>query len=154
MNTFGSLCISACVFMIFIGFGFGFVSAIGAFPISKTAPFDTGDTTSDVLSNLSSNITGAMGSITSGQLWAISTGLTIAGSVAFSILTGTTNVIGIWLFGSFFWSAWGSLVIIFAQFDFLKTGAGAILVTMITVGMAIMFYGAVIGMLSGSTSMK
>lgn len=45
-------------------------------------------------------------------------------------------------------------MIIFAQFDFLKTGAGAILVTMITVGMAIMFYGAVIGMLSGSTSMR
>ena len=38
MNTFNSLCIGACIFMIFLGFSFSFIDAMGAFPTSKESP--------------------------------------------------------------------------------------------------------------------
>ena len=154
MNTFSGFCIGACVFMIFIGMSFGFISAIGAFPTSQTAPFDTGGTDLGIVSNLTSNITGTTGHLSFGEIWGIATGAITVGAIILSILTGTTNMIGIWLFGSFFWSSWASLVGILYMFDFLSSGAGLILVTMITVGMSIMFVGAIIGMLAGTHSLR
>lgn len=154
MNTFSSLCIGACVFMIFIGMSMGFIGAINAFPTSMTSPIDTSSGDMDILENLTGNITGTTGTLTFGEMWGIATGAITVGAIVLSILTGTTNMIGIWLFGSFFWSSWVSLIGILYMFAFLTTGAGLILVTMITVGMSIMFVGAVIGMLSGTHSMR
>lgn len=154
MNTFSSLCIGACVFMIFIGFSFGFVDAMGAFPTGKTSPFNASDGTTNIITNLTSNVTGQPGTISWSGVWAAATGLSLLGAGIFSVLTGTTNLLGVYLFGTFFWSSWASLVGILYQFDFLTSSAGIILLTMITVGMGIMFVGAVIGMLSGSQSMR
>lgn len=142
--------------MIFIGLSFGFIGAIGAFPSTMTSPIDTSDTSLDILENLTQNVTGAetMERLSFSDMWLIATGAMIGGGIILSILTGTTNMIGIWLFGSLFWSAWSSLIIMLNTFDFLVSGAGAILVTMITVGMSIMFYGAVVGMLSGTHSLR
>ena len=154
MNTFNSLCIGACIFMIFLGFSFSFIGAMGAFPASMTGPFDETDSSLDIVENLSSNITGSGGSLNMGQMWLIGTGATALAVVGLAILTGTTNMIGVYLFGTFFWASWVQLIGILYTFDFLSSGAGLILVTMITVGMTIMFIGAVIGMLSGSVSMR
>lgn len=132
----------------------GFIGAINAFPTSMTSPIDTSSGDMDILENLTGNITGTTGTLTFGEMWGIATGAITVGAIVLSILTGTTNMIGIWLFGSFFWSSWVSLIGILYMFAFLTTGAGLILVTMITVGMSIMFVGAVIGMLSGTHSMR
>lgn len=140
--------------MIFIGMSMGFIGAINAFPTSMTSPIDTSSGDMDILENLTGNITGTTGTLTFGEMWGIATGAITVGAIVLSILTGTTNMIGIWLFGSFFWSSWVSLIGILYMFAFLTTGAGLILVTMITVGMSIMFVGAVIGMLSGTHSMR
>jgi hypothetical protein len=153
MNTFNSFCIGACIFMIFLGFSFGFIDAMGSFPTSQTSPFGT-DSSLDIVENLSSNITGSSGKMSWGQMWGIGTGALTIGVIGIAILTGTTNMIGVYLFGTFFWSSWASLVGILYTFSFLSSGAGLILLTMITVGMSIMFVGAIIGMLSGSVSMR
>ena len=87
-------------------------------------------------------------------MWFVGLGIGSGAVIFASILTGTTNLLGVYLFGTFFWASWVKLVQLFWTFDALKTGAGLILVTMITVGMSIMFIGAVIGMLSGSVSMR
>jgi len=153
MNTFNSFCIGACIFMIFLGFSFGFIDAMNAFPTSKTSPFGT-DNSLNIVQNLSSNITGTTGGLSWGQIWGIGTGAIALGVIGMAILTRTTNMIGVYLFGTFFWSSWASLVGILYTFSFLTSGAGLILVTMITVGMSVMFIGAIIGMLSGSFSMR
>lgn len=155
MNTFSSLCIGACIFMIFIGFSFGFIDAMGAFPTGKTSPFNpSSDTSTGMLTNLTGNVSGTPGSISWSMFWGAATGVTLLAAGVFSVLTGTTNMLGVYLFGTFFWSSWASLVGILYQFDFLTSSAGLILLTMITVGMGVMFVGAVIGMLSGSQSMR
>lgn len=140
--------------MIFLGFSFGFIDAMGAFPTTHTGGFDSTDSSIDIVENLTSNISGASGKLSWGQMWGIGTGAIAIGVIGIAILTGTTNMIGVYLFGTFFWSSWASLVGILYTFDFLESGAGLILMTMITVGMAIMFVGAVIGMLSGSNYMR
>ena len=140
--------------MIFFGFSLGFISAMGAFPGGYTSPFNPGnDTSLGITTNLTRNITGT-GSLSWGETWALATGLTLLGVGVFSILTGTTNMLGVYLFGTFFWSSWASLVGILYEFDFLTSSAGLILVSMITVGMSIMFVGAIIGMLSGSNQLR
>ena len=141
--------------MIFLGFSFGFIGAMGAFPAGYTSPFDPAhDTSGGITTNLTSNITGETGTLSWGQMWGLATIMATGGVIFLSILTGTTNLLGVYLFGTFFWSSWASLVGILYTFDFLTSAAGIILLSMITVGMGIMFVGAIIGMLSGSQSMR
>ena len=154
MNTFNSLCIGACVFMIFLGFSFGFIDAMGAFPSGPTSPFNANENQLDIVKNLTSNVSGTTGQMSWGEMWGITTGALTGLVIVGAILTGTTNMIGVYLFGTFFWASWASLIGILYTFDFLSSGAGLILVTMITVGMSIMFVGAVIGMLSGAQTMR
>jgi len=154
MNTFNSFCIGACVFMIFVGMSFGFITAIGAFPTSYTGSVNATGTDLTILENLTGNVTGQEGHLSWGAMWGIATGGAIAVSVVFAILTHSTNMIGVWLFGTFFWSSYASIIGMLFTFDFLSSGAGLILATMITIGMTIMFVGAVIGMLSGSHYMR
>ena len=155
MNTFTSFCIGACIFMIFVGMSIGFIGAMGAFPTIMTNPFN-GENGTKIVENLSGNITGTSGTIDFASVWGISTGALIGGAVSLSILTKTTNMIAVWLFGSFFWSSWASILMMINSFahDFFGSSAGLILVAMISVGMIFMFIGAIIGLLSGSIWMR
>jgi len=153
LNTFNSFCIAACLFMIFIGMSMGFIGLTGAFPTGVSTGFHEGDTLGQV-SNLTGNVTGSAGHMDFWSIWGIATGIGASGVFVAAILTKSTNMIAIGLFGTFFWGSWGSLIGILYMFDFLTSGAGLMLVTMITVGMTFIFVGAIIGMLSGSIWMR
>lgn len=154
MNTFSALCIAACVFMIFVGFSFGFVDAMGVFPVEQASPFDATDDSLEIVENLSQNITGTEGRMSWSTMWGIVTGAMLIGAIGISLITHTTNLIGVYIFGTFFWSSWINVVGILDTFDFLASAAGLVLLTMITVGMSIMFIGAIVGMLSGAHAMR
>lgn len=153
MNTFTSFCVGACIFMIFFGMSIGFIGLMGAFPTGLTTGFTPGNST-ETVTGLTGNVTGVMGHFNFWDLWGATTGLALGGALAIGILTKSTNMIGTWVFGTFFWSSWGSMLTVFYTFDFLSSGAGLMLITMITVGMAFIFVAAVIGMLSGSIWMR
>ena len=154
--------------MIFIGMSFSFIDAISpgtyeghsfeSFPQGHTSDINATEDPQNITTGLTANITGEQinqyGNLNMGMIWAIATGGMTVGAIVLSILTGTTNMIGAWIFGSFFWSSWLSLINILYNFDFLDSTAGLILLGMISVGMTIMFVGAMVGMLSGAHSMR
>ena len=139
MNTFNSFCIAACVFMIFVGMATVVVTSLGVFP--STTSIDTSESQSKY-------------DVTSITVW--SSGITIGSilTAGISLLTRSTNLMGICIFGTIFWTSWLSLIPIFNTGGFLNNTTGVALIAMITFGMTIMFIGAVIGMLTGRTEMK
>lgn len=155
MNTFTSFCIAACMFMCFVGMASAFIGVLGVFPttISMTP---SGNSSSGIFSNLTGNVTSSAGeSINFDSIWLIATGgIAATGAFIFGILTKSTNMVAVWLFGTVFWSAWGHLAVIISGVGILDSEAGIILISIITVGMTIIFVGAVIGMLSGSIWMR
>lgn len=159
MNTFTSFCIGACIFMCFVGMAGTLVNVIGSFPSSvDTGAAIHGDGTGgSIFSNLSSNITSATNDpFPFDNMWLIGTGVAVGGAAAIglSILTGTTTFIGIWLFGSVFWSGWLNLVGVITTGGYFNNAAGAVIIGMLSIGMMIMFVGAIIGMFGGSQGMK
>jgi hypothetical protein len=141
-NTFTSFCIMACVFMMFITLGISFVGTITdatGNPVFHTT-VSTGDTPSE-FSGLSWD-----------WIFAIIGGSGVA--IAFSYLTKTTNYLGVYIFGIVFWVGWGKLASILTSVGYLDSASAVALIGMITIGMGVMFIGAVIGMLSGSIWMR
>jgi hypothetical protein len=153
MNTYTSFCIAGCIFFIFISMSMGFIDMSGAFPSSGTTNIQIGNTTGSV-SNMTGTVVGEAGHISIGEIWAVGTGLAIVGVVAGAILTKSTNMIGVYLFGTIFWSCWLNVCGIMTMNGFLNFSAGLALIGMITIGMTFMFIGAIIGMLSGSIWMR
>ena len=143
MNTFSAFCMAACVFMIFVGMASIMVNSIGAFPGESVPNIDT--TTSQ--SKFAVDYTNILSSV------AIY-GVAIVAAIAAAFLTRTTNLAGIWIFDAIFWSGWLSMIPIFDAGGFLLNVTGGIIISMLTVGMDIMFIGAVVGMLTGSHQMK
>jgi hypothetical protein len=149
MNTFSGLCIGACIFIIFIGMAAGVVNSIGAFPGAVTPTADTTDAQQtgnfSSYSNIYSLLTTYGGAI----------GLGVIASIITLLITGSTSLIGIWMFAAVFWSSWLSIQNIFYTGGFLNNETGILIVLMLWFGMSMMFIGAVVGMLSpGSTAMR
>jgi len=156
MNTYNSFCIGACLFIIFIAMGSTFLSALDAFPDVFDYDLEGTNDTSR-FENLTQNITGSSDSkgVSFDTFWIIATGgVAITGAIVLGILMQSTNIIGVWIFGTVFWSCWSKLIVLFSLFDITSSAAGAALVAMITVGMMFIFIGAIIGMLSQSGGMR
>ena len=154
MNTFNSICIAGCIFMTFISMSIGFIDLSGAFGTTTPGTLNINGDSMGTVENLSQNITGTAGNMNWGSVWLLATGITALGVIGLALLTGTTNMIGVYLFGTFFWSSWINVVNIIRLGGLLDFPAGVALITMITVGMTFMFIGAVIGMLSGAQAMR
>jgi hypothetical protein len=139
MNTYSGLCMGACIFMIFFGLASSVVNSIGAFPSSPT--IDT---------------TAAQGSYDVGTyIWIGGSVSTLLLAIAIGITTKSTNLIALTAFGGTFWTSWLAVLPIFNNFGFSANATGSILIFMLTLGMSVMFIGAVIGILSpGSTAMR
>ena len=142
MNTFNSLCIGACVFMIFIGMAAAFVGSI-----EDTYPYSLNVNTSEAEDKMTINDVNTLILTFGGSIGGLLTGLTY-------LLTRSTNLMGICIFGTFFWTSWGLLYPIISAAGFFNNIPGTLLISMITVGMGIMFVGAVNGMLHGGIWMK
>lgn len=141
MNTFNSLCIGACVFMIFIGFGSAFVGSLEVFPYTLNVNASKGAEQFTV---------GAVnGWIT---LFGTSAAVIIAGILYF--FNRSPVLIGVGIFSAIFWTSFLNLLPILFAVEFFSTMAGTIIFTTISTGMCIMFIGAINGMLHGSVWMK
>jgi len=143
------------MFFIFVAMSPGLVGASGMFPMGSLEYKNifSGSSDSD-FSNLTGNVTGTSGHLSFGEIWMIGTGMLTGASLIFSILTKTTNMLAVWIFGSVFWSSWLSINGLLALNGFLSNPMGLILIGMIDLGMVFMFVAAVNGMLSGSIWMR
>jgi hypothetical protein len=130
----------------------GFINMSGAF--APTLPSGINGSGVGIAENLSQNITGGAGKIDWNGMWLMATGITALGAIGIAYLTRTTNMIGVYLFGTFFWSSWLNVIRILNDTSFLSFPGGLALIGMISVGMTFMFIGAVIGLLSGSIWMR
>jgi hypothetical protein len=147
MNTFSGFCIAACIFLIFIGMGTGVVSTLdqGSFHVFSASPDIN---TSEAQKPTQTNYFDLYNVL-------IAYGAAIAITSILSYLTGTSNLIVVWIFGGVFWASWGSLLPVFYTGGFMNTSTGLAIVGMLTFGMTVMFIGAIIGLLSpGGTSMR
>lgn len=135
--------------MIFVGMASAVVSSIGAFPGATTPPMDTTDAQQKGDFSAYSNIYSLL--ITYGG----AIGLGIVASVITLLITGSTSLIGIWMFSAVFWSSWLSVQNIFYTGGYLNNETGILIVIMLWAGMSLMFIGAIVGMLSpGGTAMR
>ena len=149
MNTFNSFCIAACIFMIFISMSIGFINLSGAFPTNMATNPNTKNIT-----NMTNAVAGEPMKFDMGTIWLVGTGASIGIAVVVGILMKSTNLLGVFLFGSIFWSSWLNIIGVAYTGGFLSNQGGVALLGMITVGMTFMFIGAIIGMLSGSIWMR
>lgn len=147
MNTFSGFCISACLFMIFLGMASVVVNGLDIFPPSSAV--DTTD--AQGYFNDEDKLNDA--------IW-IAGGILGAALVIVALAKGMTNLIGLIIFSTMFWASWLSINRQFLSNFFLdSTGhvqpAAAGLIAMLWLGMSVMFVGASIGLLSpGGTSMR
>ena len=143
-NTFSGFCIAACAFMIFFGMSTAIINAVAPNVFPGMAGIDTANAEEKISSDY----------LNFGALIA-SYGVAIGISVLLSILTNSTNMIGVWLFGAVFWASFASLNGTLGLLLYNYLGVASVpIFAVLWVGMVIMFIGAVIGMLSGSQWMR
>ena len=141
-TTFSGFCIAACVFIIFFDFGLAFVSTTGAFETGVVTPINvTGNSTVDFGRFFSSGFT---------NIWLGLLGLSLGSLAICAIASVSPNIIAVILFGEFFWTGWLNVISVLNTGGFFGSSTGIVLMSMLSVGMMIMFVGAVIGMLSGN----
>lgn len=126
--------------MIFVGMSSLVVHSLGVFPDSPI--IDTSDaqgnfTTTSIQSNI----------------FMAGTAITVV-LTTFSLLTRQTVFVGLTLFGGIFWTSWTSINGLFYTGGFMRNETGILIIAMLWLGMAAMFIGAIIGMLSGNPWMK
>ena len=147
MNTFYQFCVSACVFLLFITMSINFVNMLNVFPSTLEGGFVTGNTTASTYENLTA--TNSTSYMSMGDIWTIVGVGALIGGIALAILTQSVTIIGAYLFGLIFWSSYLNVVGILFIGGAI-TGALVILMSMVTIGMVLLFAGAIIGMFTGS----
>lgn len=147
-RSFYTFCISACVFIIFISLSLNFVAMMGLFA--------TGSSGSNMnLSEAEESATGqssAFLELFKGNIMAaIASGATVfavlVGAVGLAMFSGNWNIVAVTLFGVVFWGSWVSNLSIFSSMSLYNIPLVAFTITILSVGMLIMFIGATIGLL-------
>jgi hypothetical protein len=147
MNTFNSFCISACMFMIFLGMASIVVGNLG---ISSSSPvINTTEAQKNFLKDNANTI-----------IWVAGGTLATIASIASYFFTRSTVIMGVTIFAGIFWTSWIAINKTFLSNFFIDSTTHAIqpaaagIIGMLWLGMAVMFIGAVQGMLTGSIWMK
>ena len=119
---------------------YNFVIALNVFGVYPQGPV-LGNETQEYASKIFGT------SLSMDDMWKIGAGVTIAGSVAIAILTGSMIAVAIYMYGTIFWTGfitmWGTLSPLFTGTMSIFFGIGFAI-------MAVIFIAAVIGMLGGS----
>jgi len=147
INTFFQFCVYICICLI--GFNLAFIFVTTAQYLGDThdtGPFDLN------LSNASENFETITQGESTGNIWNYVLGVgAVAGvlaSIAIGIATSSTNVMGIGIFSTVFWTSYGSTLATVTSSSLLSGLEGFIMIG--TVIMFFLWIGAIIGMLSGS----
>lgn len=143
-----SFCVSATIFMIIVSLSINFISALGIFGLSPIVSPITNETTGGVTDQLSN---GALSDLFSGNIIGLVVGAIIAviGAILLILITQSITLVGVYLFGVVFWTAWGNCLWIFNINGIYGYPGVAQLFLIITVAMVFIFAGAVIGLISG-----
>ena len=145
-NSLTRFCIAACVFTLLISLSMNLVVGIHAFGDMAPSPLLNG--TSDAAKTklnaiegiLSGNIEVILG------LGGILTLLAIAGCIA----SGNYSIIGPVIFIYVFWGSWGLNLSLFDSSGYFSSGTMLDVYHMITLGMSLLFVGALIGLFGGN----
>ena len=147
MNTFSGFCIAACIFIIFVGLATAVVGSLNQSGSSDVFPNTPNIDVTDASSSSTYNV--------STYIWVGGSVATLLLAIAVAITSKSTNLIALTVFGGTFWTSWGSMAPVFDTFGFTSNNTGFLIIGMLTLGMTMMFIGAVIGILSpGSTAMR
>jgi hypothetical protein len=147
-ETFLQLCVYFTICLLAATIFINFVSTSGIYgdvsTIGQGANINTSDVNTTLLGFIQTTEEGSK--ITELGMWAtILSAIGIIGGLIY-LVTGDSNMVGAWIFCAVFWSSWGSL--------FFITEIGGWIPLGITFGATILmipiFYGGLIGILSGS----
>lgn len=141
MNTFFRICVFLCFGMIIFTIGISFVQGLGIFPYQD--PIGQQGITEENVLTLLTGLDGGMEGV-----WALLTLGTGLAAITLSILTNSLLPVGIYLFGTVFWTAYTKTIGIFSSGPFSSLPEGFLI--LFTVGMIFIFLAAIIGILTGS----
>jgi len=138
-NTFFQTCIYLCITIIVFCTALAFVNALDIYTDVEAGPFidDTPD-------NVFSSISGFDGGMEFVWLSLVTAGG--LGALVVAKMTQSTNMIGVWLFSSVFWTSYNNAI---SVIDVNSWIPGDFLL-MFTVAFLFLWVGAVIGILTGS----
>ena len=147
MNTLYQTCVYVTLTMLLFTLAVSFVSGLGVFsPVSVgVTPGDNSSDTFSDITNTSYSETDFSGQAGMDAVWLIGG---LGGVVTFAIALATRSpvFVGVGLFGTVFWAAYGNTMAVLSLGNFVPEG----FLVIGTVAMMFIFAGAVIGMLSGS----
>lgn len=146
LNTFFQICTYITICMIMFCISVNFVSGLGVFgDMEVIGGPDMGNNTNDTFQRITYKVDTPEGeNIT--DLWAlVIAGAGIAGLVV-AWLTHSTSIIGVFIFSAVFWAAYINTLSILNVVSWIPIGY----ITLFSTGMAFIWIGAIIGMLTGS----
>jgi len=145
MHSFLKICIIITIGLILFNVGIVFINSLKTTagdpifptPLTPGKEIATGENATDSI----------VATFTGGHpiAWILAAGATLAVGFGLAILTQSMIPVGLSIFGTIFWTAYGGAITVFYQFaippEFL---------VLFTVGMALLFGGAIVGVLTGS----
>ena len=147
-SSFYKFCIGACIFIIFFSLSINFLSIISIFPLDT--PGFQGNYT-EGLNKTVANSNLILGIFTGDTLLFTITGLLVGtgliGAIALAISSKNWNIVSVYIFITVFWGSWISNLGIFTNNSFYDYPAVKALIVIITIGMMVLFIGAIAGLL-------
>ena len=140
MNSFFRVCIYVCIFMVMFNVGWSFVRGLGVFAgegMSSQGITDEG--TNSLFTTFTGFNDGLIGMFT------VATAAGLGGSILIGWLTGSAAPIGVYLFGMLFWTSYNGSLSVISMNSWLPGD----FILIVTIGMAMVFAAAVIGLLTG-----
>jgi hypothetical protein len=144
-DSFYKFCISGCLFLIFVNISITFVGLLAVFP--ATVPLGNTDNTSNMTEEFLPS--GVLDFISGNMFGFLMEGGLILVGLAAIVATRNWNAVAAYLVGAFFWTSYQSSIMVLSYGGFFDTLAMQVFVGMISIGMLVMFLGAMIGMIGG-----
>jgi len=140
---FGSLFQACFYFCLAVAIATLFINIVQGLNVFGNPDIGQGVVIGGNESNVFTSLTGLTGGFE--YVWGLAVGLGLAGSAILAWATHSTIPIGVYLFGTLFWTSYSRLISVISIGDYIP----ADFLLGITVAMMFLFAGAVIGMLSG-----
>lgn len=146
LSTLFHQCLYFCVVILIFTLSLSFISALwfdtGAIPVENPMGKPPKATSNETFMDYVENITGLEGGFSA--LWLLVASISGLGVTVFSIATGQTTPIAIYLFGVVFWTAWTRALSVIGSY------VPPEILILFTVPIMFIFAGAIIAMLGYS----
>jgi len=142
MKSMYQMCFYFCLILVLVNLGWGFLRGIDGMWTASASDQNVLDGTND--QGLIHELTGLDSGGT--NLWLMITSVGAAAAVAFSWMVHSLTPLGLYLFGVAFWTSYNGTLTIINMNGWIPGD----FVLIVTVTMAFLFIGAIIGMITGS----